>query len=522
MLSSASTDEAVRACCRQLCLVDLFFLLVYGLNRKDIDVPGPRAPDEESGIERLQRDWLYDRCREVQAAPDGYMDLWAREHYKSSLITFGLTIQNVLADPELTVGIFSFTRPIAKQFLRQIKQEFEQNVRLKLWFRDVLWTNPHKEAPKWSEDDGIILKRTGNPKEATVEAWGMIDSMPTSKHFKVMVYDDVVTDKSVTTPDMILKVTDKWALSLSLGAEGGVSRYVGTFYHYNDTYNTIRQRTAAIPRIKPATHDGSLEGRPVFLSMQTLARKRKDMGPYIFSCQMLLDPKADDTQGFKESWLEYWPAKHYRGLNHVILIDPASEKKADSDYTCAWVLGLGADKNYYVIDIIRDRLNLVERANLLFALHRAHKPMYVYYEKYGMQCDIEHYQDRMDRENYRFKIKPLGGARAKPDRIKSLVPLFEDGRIFLPETCIHVNHEGIREDLTKVFVQDEYKAFPFCAHDDMLDALARINDPDFNAAFPDHVDGPYGRAIRSEVVDDLDEDRNNYNPLRDFRIRIGA
>ena len=61
-----------------------------------------------------------------------YIDLWARFHYKSSIITFAGVIQEVMCDPEITVAIFSVTRPIAAKFLHQIKEEFEQNLTLKL------------------------------------------------------------------------------------------------------------------------------------------------------------------------------------------------------------------------------------------------------------------------------------------------------------------------------------------------------------------------------------------------------
>src|SRR5689334_10575396 len=85
---------------RLLVLADLFYLLARVCRRVD-----------------MLNEFAFARCREVEGAPNGYCDLWAREHFKSSIITFGLTIQDILKDPNITFGIFSHTRPIAKAFL---------------------------------------------------------------------------------------------------------------------------------------------------------------------------------------------------------------------------------------------------------------------------------------------------------------------------------------------------------------------------------------------------------------------
>lgn len=450
----------------EACRTNLWFLLRYGLKRAD-----------------AANQWVYDRCCEVQASPNGHLDLWSREHYKSTILTFALTIQDILNNPEITIGLASHTRPIAKAFLRQIKREFESNETLKSWFPDILWQNPAKEAPKWSEDEGITVKRKSNPKEATIEAWGVVDGQPTSKHYALLVYDDIVTRESVSTPEMMTKTTDALALSYNLGAHGGHRRFIGTRYHYNDTYKTLIDRGTVKPRIYPATKEGTVDGEPVFLTREQLAEKRRDMGPYIFGAQMLQDPTADATQGFKEDWLRRTPTSA-AGLNLYMLVDPASAKKKDSDYTAAWILGLGADQNMYVIDALRDRLSLTERADMVMAWHRRWKPMAVGYERYGMMADIEHIRDRMERDNYRFPIIELGGSMPKADRIRRLIPWFENGRVFMPQQLRKTNYENREVDLMVAFVNEEYIPFPVGGHDDMLDAMARILDEDFPADWP--------------------------------------
>ena len=453
---------------RALCAGDLFFLLVQVMGRAAMDC-----------------DFIYARCREVQAAPDGYLDLWAREHYKSTIITVGKTIQDVLANPDITVGIFSHSRPVAKTFLRQIKREFEGNKLLQELFPHIC---PPGKAEKrtWSEDEGLVVQRAGNPKEATIEAWGLVDGQPTGKHFELLIYDDVVTLESVSTPEMIAKTTDAWRLSLNLGAHGGRRRLIGTRYHAADTYHEILEQGSAIPRIYPATADGTPDGEPVFLPQEILAEKRRDMGPYVFACQMLQNPLADKAQGFAAEWFQRLPgdAPDAVQMNRYILVDPASEKKKLNDYTAMWVVGLNVDGAYYVLDGVRDRLNLTERARVLFELHRRWQPLSVGYERYGLQADVEHMRYMMEQENYRFHIIELGGQTPKADRIRRLAPLFEQKRIFFPQRILKMSAEQTAYDLTDEFFRQEYLTFPVASHDDMLDCLARIVDPELGAVFP--------------------------------------
>lgn len=468
---------------RTLVCADLYYLLVRVCGRVDMLPCVSR-----DGF--VDNDFAFQRTREVEANPNGYLDLWAREHWKSSTITFGLTIQNILKDPEVTIGIFSHTRPIAKAFLRQIMREFEKNKTLHAAFPDVLYGEDIRQAPKWSEDDGIIVKRKSNPNEATVEAWGLVDGQPTSKHFKVLHYDDVVVAGSVTTPEMIAKVMVEMERSYNLGTTPGIKRGAGTRWHFNDAYKTVSDRGTLKLREYPGRIGGTEEGASIVWAEETHLAKRKDMGPYTYAAQILLNPKADAMQGFKREWLRFYkkiskPEK----MNGYILVDAASSKKKGSDYTSMKVVGLNVDKNYYICDMVRDRLNLAERIDRLFMLHRrwtgrGMKIIQVRYEKYGMMADIEAIKAQQERENYRFNITEVAGQTSKVDRIKRLIPIYEQGRMWMPETYTVTDWQKIPVDLVHAFVEESYIPFPVGLHDDDLDDLSRIAEPDLSLVWP--------------------------------------
>ena len=490
----AANPACVLEALRWLCRNDLFFLLVYVLGRRDIDVP-PR--------DTFNACWGFDRCREVQLAPDGYLDLWAREHFKSSIITFGLTIQEILRNPEVTVAIFSHRREIAQGFLQQIKREFETNELLKALFSDVLYANPKKESPRWTTDS-IIVKRSGNPKEATVEAWGLVDNQPTSRHFDLMIYDDVVTRESVSTQEMIEKTTAAWADSLNLSKAGGRVRYVGTRWALQDTYSEIIRRKAAKPRVHPGVLPN---GVPQYWDMQEVAAKKEAMGPQTFACQILLNPSAGAEASFRLEWLKFWEPRGLEDLNVYIVVDPAGSKKRGRDYTAMVVFGVGADEVYRVIDMVRDRLSLDERTDMLFSLVRRYRPILVGYEQYSMQADIEHIQYVQNRTGYVFNIVPLSLKVAKAERIAWLMAPWKGGRILLPRSIVRRNWEGVEEDVVKTFVDEEYSIYipGLPMHDDMLDCLANMFHPDLG------VSPPADQAtIQREVI-------NSFEPFLEMR-----
>ena len=481
---------------RTLGQLDRYYLGVFLCNRHDMLHP-----------------WIYDRCREVESDKDRRLDLWARFHYKSSIITFLGTIQEILCNPNIPIGLLSFSARQAKPFLRQVMQELEANEKLYSLYPDILWEKPRQQAPKWAENEGICVRRSANPKEQTVEAHGLVDGQPTGRHFDLIIYDDVVVQESVSTPEQISKTTTQWELSLNLGSTHNPRyQYAGTRYSYGDTYGTILQRAAVKPRIHTATHNGQMDGMPVFLTDERWDEIKKTTSTYTVACQQLLNPIAGSDVAFHEEWWLEWEIRPYT-MNAYIMVDPASSKKKESNRTAMAVVGVDANYNKYLLDGVCHRMSLSERWELLKRLRIKWKrapgirEVKVGYERYGAQSDIEHFKEMMRIDGSSFPVYELnwvggGGSQSKRDRIQRLEPDLKDGSFFWPYptdknrlTSLQIDvkerkqdflisgkimrkdENGKLYDLVKWVKDNEYSLFP-TIHPDFLDALSRIYDMD--------------------------------------------
>jgi hypothetical protein len=497
---------------RTLGQLDRYYLGVFLCNRHDMLHP-----------------WIYERCREVEEQRDSRLDLWARFHYKSSIITFLGTVQEVLCNPNITIGILSFSARQAKPFLRQIMQEFDANEKLKNLYKDILWEKPRLQAPKWAENEGICVRRSANPKEQTIEAHGLVDGQPTGRHFDLIIYDDVVVQESVSTPEQISKTTTQWELSLNLGSTHSPRyQYAGTRYSYGDTYGTILQRAAVKPRIHAATYSGTMDGEPVFLTSERWEEIKKTTSSFTVACQQLLNPIAGSDIAFKEEWWQEYEVRPYT-MNVYLMCDPAHSKKKTSNRTAMAVVGVDANYNKFLLDGLCHRLSLSERWDNLKKLRTKWKrapgirEVKVGYERYGAQADIEHFKEMMRIEGSSFPIYELnwvggGGSQSKKDRIQRLEPDLKDGSFFFPyptdknhltssqvdykerkqdflnsKKILCKNEEGKLYDLSNWVKENEYCLFP-SIHPDFLDALSRIYDMDASPPMPRR-----GRILEPEM-----------------------
>jgi predicted phage terminase large subunit-like protein len=332
----------------------------------------------------------------------------------------------------------------------------------------------------------------------------------TGRGAHLFVVDDPVKDKVEATSETLRKSLHEWFQTVAYTRlqPGGRIVICQTLWNEDDLAGWLMREhmddgwevlsMAAIAE-QDEEVDGALwreEGEalwPEFWPLHELERRRAMLSTEDWLCLYQQKCISDAGNVFKVRWFD--DAIHVginqsnpfdsRGMTKYIVVDPANSKKRTSDYTSMWVLGLGADENIWVLDMLRDRLDTPgQRADALFALHRKHKPIQaVLYEEYGLSGDVATIRERqLQPPAYWFSIRSVGGSLAKTERIKQLEPFFRAGRIRLPEqwwtTC-----EGKEVDLVKEF-KAEYKAFPKGAHDDMLDALARIRTEGITLDFP--------------------------------------
>lgn len=385
--------------------------------------------------------------------------------FKSSLASIAFPLWAAWHDPNLRIMIDSESMGTSKKFLAE-QQGIIQTPMFQTIVSDDQWQfqlEPDKDkAGGFTEKTMIWKNRTIPAKEASVFCAGA-DTATTGSHPDIIIMDDLVSERNVTTPEQIEKVKQHYRLAFSLLEPGGILILIGTRYHMNDLYNDVLQDLTYTTYYKPAVLDTGDLFFPSRLGHDRLEDLRRTQGSYIFSSQYMLTPLNEDDAIFKESWFQYYDDVDLKGkrLNTFLTIDPAISQKETADYTGMTVTSVDPDGNMYVREYIEKRITPQEIIEQAFEFVEQYDILKVGIEAVAFQKSLIFFmrQQMRSRRNM-FSIIELKADRDKVRRAHAFQPYVENGMFFIKKNMHRLKQQMIE--------------FPFSRNDDLVDTVTYL------------------------------------------------
>lgn len=491
---------------------DLFFYAknLCGLDWLAADLHGPlawawQAPDGWT------TEWgqVYDRYR---------LGVIARGHLKTSLLTVISASWDAIRDVEERLLIYTHGLEFTAEVMGPIKDLFEgQGKGAAAYLRCYgdLIPEPGERGKKYKWDQlHLTLKRQGRYTDPTIKG-GAVGAKITGTHSTKQYIDDLVgEDLSRTRMNKVFNAIENLQFCY---ASMGLSRrrMVGTPWAFSDpiTYAQKVWPNALVARLPWRRPNGDL----LFdKSDVPEALRIKKMNPWFFSCQYDVVPKSEDGGGFQRAWFRYFTRedKHIvvrddadkvvrrvalADCNIFILIDPntgrepgervtadANAPKAKKRDFAGWItVAVDRDRNWYVLSAIRRRCNPSELIDLTFQLVGIWSPVKVCIEQRAAQIlFVQLFLNAFKEGKPPFVIDDFeGGHMSKEERIKGLIPLYANGKIYHREFSPNRIDEQIAEGT--VSLEQELEDFPSAEWDDLSDALSaglkKVYPPGANA-----------------------------------------
>jgi hypothetical protein len=485
------------------CEDDFWFFVRYACSFGKYTNQEPGHP--MAGEPWAEHPWVFKLCRELQQhAEEKVSDFFynlPRFSFKTELVTKCLTIWELLRDPSLTIIILTYkVDQTGVTMFEHIRKELEKNEILLTHWPDVLSDNIG-EYPLWT-NSAFTVKRPLGPREPSVSIHSVL-AAPTSFHPRRIVIDDAVVRETVENAQAIDRTNRAIKALTPLNNADTITRWVGTIWDIHDPYMEGLENGLFSGRSEDHSCYDS-EGKGVLHTEQFLATWARKMGNYLFSANMLNDPVAKGDQNFRPEWLDYQyrnpPIVERIGKNVYIFSDVSSGEEA-SDFTAVSVVGLGEDRKYYMLDLVRDRLTLNDLLDVWFTLAKKWKPEIFWVESFGDTAYFSVLKREMDIRRVRFsarKIPRIGSqrtTRSKEQRIVKLQPMMARGEIWWPADGFGHGSMvcGDERDTFEQLRREEYQFWTpvknSVLHDDALDSMSWIAQPEMQKrlSFPETV-----------------------------------
>lgn len=399
-------------------------------------------------------------------------------HGKSMLVSELFPPWYLGRNPSKSIIFTTYSQELASNFGRKVRNHMVDDN-----FKEIFPTTI-------ISDDSNAANRFHTTQNGVYYAVGAGASI-TGRGGHVLVIDDPIKGREDADSSLMRQKIKDWFSSVAytrLEPDGAIV-IVQTRWHNDDLSGWLLKQKKEewtiidMPAISKDDAGNEVALWPDRFSLERLNEIRGTLHSRDWAALYMQRPIQDGGNVFKEENIMYYDLMpSHNEMNIYVVIDPANSKDKNSDNTCILVVGANKDKKIYLLDAWVDKMNLKERETILFNVVERYNPKMVFYEKYGMQLDIDYMRQAMEHRNYRFGISEVGGSMPKVDRIKRLEGWFEDKRIYFPKFMRKANYLGREIDLVTYFKDEEYLQFPVAQHDDMIDALSRICD--INMMFP--------------------------------------
>lgn len=460
-------ETAEYALWRHLILNDLWFIVYFVL-----------------GIQAANHPFVVNVCKMVENGPKTMtLDIWARGHWKTTIISIAETIQYHLKYPDRCSLILSYKKGLSEKILGSVKRAYELEFLRKL-FPNELYENPSNESPSWALLNGLTIKRKATTKkEPTIYASGLVEGMAQGFHCERLVFDDFETEDMAESPDVLNAVFSKFNMAqyLHTKTENDVQRVIGTIYSHMGPIIRIKdiQKPDRTPlyycRTIPGTVKGEFDGKPVFWSQEILDKEK--MFPH-YAMQVLCDPTPKELRKLNPEFLkEIEPEMIPKEIIKIMIIDPAGDNKDNKgDAWAVYVMGVepktddAGASNVYIMSAIISPLGETEAIEEIVRMYIGHGIILkVGVEKAGLSTTELHIKNALAARGRRIDIdegtlvilRPAG--REKNKRILDYVswPL-DNGKIHISRSIPKAYRDRLTQEMDK---------FPYWKKDG-LDGLA--------------------------------------------------
>lgn len=202
---------------------------------------------------------------------------------------------------------------------------------------------------------------------------------------------------------------------------------------------------------------------PDFHTIESLMVTKGSVSARVWNTMYQCNPGADDSGIIKEDWLTRWEELPPENMirRRFVSFDVANTTGARADYTVgtAWIETLS--KKYYLVDIVRARVEFTELIRLVNSFAERNKASSILVEDAGHgKALLQSYQGKM--------VSPLitisAHQKSKLVRFDEVSPMFEAGTVVIPQ-----RHELLAE------LERELLSYPnvIGGHDDIIDSISQ-------------------------------------------------